>query len=137
MIRSSTMDFKARKVQLQKTPESNSISSFWPIYVECEQFNLFLIFQESVKKKMSSLNLPTIPRLPSKAKFWKKRSANISDYDPTFRVIYLGNVLTGWAKGKIIFFQFLKACTQSTVTGLIWVMGIRFAGIIRMHGRTF
>ena len=72
-------------------------------YVECEQFNLFLIFQESVKKKMSSLNLPTIPRLPSKAKFWKKRSANISDYDPTFRVIYLGNVLTGWAKGKIIF----------------------------------
>lgn len=103
MIRSSTMDFKARKVQLQKTPESNSISSFWPIYVECEQFNLFLIFQESVKKKMSSLNLPTIPRLPSKAKFWKKRSANISDYDPTFRVIYLGNVLTGWAKGKIIF----------------------------------
>lgn len=49
---------------------------------------------------MSSLNLPTIPKLPSKAKFWKKRSANISDYDPTFRVIYLGNVLTGWAKGE-------------------------------------
>lgn len=48
---------------------------------------------------MSSLNLPTMPRLPSKAKFWKKRSANISEYDPTFRVIYLGNVLTGWAKG--------------------------------------
>ena len=59
----------------------------------------FFIFQESVKKKMSSLNLP---RLPSKAKFWKKRSANISEVDPTFRVIYLGNVLTGWAKGKKI-----------------------------------
>jgi hypothetical protein len=53
--------------------------------------------QDSVKKKMSGL---TMPRLPSKALFWKKRSANISDYDPTFRVIYLGNVLTGWAKGK-------------------------------------
>ena len=61
-------------------------------------------FQESVKKKMSSLNLPTMPRLPSKAKFWKKRSANISEYDPTFRVIYLGNVLTGWAKGNFKIF---------------------------------
>jgi len=41
-----------------------------------------------------------MPRLPSKAKFWKKRSsANITEYDPTFRVVYLGNVLTGWAKG--------------------------------------
>lgn len=64
--------------------------------------NKLLLLQDSVKKKMSGLTLPPMPRLPSKAKFWKKRSssANISDYDPTFRVIYLGNVLTGWAKGK-------------------------------------
>jgi len=56
-----------------------------------------VLIKDSVKKKMSSL---TMPRLPSKAKFWKKRSsANITEYDPTFRVIYLGNVLTGWAKG--------------------------------------
>ena len=32
--------------------------------------------------------------------FWKRRTANITDYDPTYRVVYLGNVLTGWAKGK-------------------------------------
>jgi hypothetical protein len=39
-------------------------------------------------------------RLPSKAKFWRKwSSADITEYDPTFRVIYLGNVLTAWAKG--------------------------------------
>jgi len=31
--------------------------------------------------------------------FWKRRTANITDYDPTYRVVYLGNVLTGWAKG--------------------------------------
>merc|ERR1719383_378924 len=31
--------------------------------------------------------------------FWKRKSANITEYDPTYRVIYLGNVLTGWAKG--------------------------------------
>ena len=48
---------------------------------------------------MSSISLPSI-RLPAGAKFWKKRSANISEYDPTFRAIYLGNVLTSWAKGK-------------------------------------
>ena len=74
----------------------------WPSILILNIF--FFTFQESVKKKMSSLNLPTMPRLPSKAKFWKKRSANISEYDPTFRVIYLGNVLTGWAKGNFKIF---------------------------------
>lgn len=33
-------------------------------------------------------------------KFWKKRSVNITDYDPTYKVVYLGNVLTSWAKGE-------------------------------------
>lgn len=34
---------------------------------------------------------------------WKKyASATISKPDPTYRVAYLGNVVTGWAKGKII-----------------------------------
>ena len=32
--------------------------------------------------------------------FWKRRTANITEYDPTYRVVYLGNVLTGWAKGS-------------------------------------
>ena len=36
----------------------------------------------------------------AKMSFWKRRTANITDYDPTYRVVYLGNVLTGWAKGK-------------------------------------
>jgi len=35
----------------------------------------------------------------AKMSFWKRRTANITDYDPTYRVVYLGNVLTGWAKG--------------------------------------
>ena len=50
---------------------------------------------------MSSLGLPQI-RLPSGSRlFWKKkRSAIISDVDPQYRVTYLGNVLTGWAKGE-------------------------------------
>ena len=49
-----------------------------------------------------SVNMPSLPRLPSKAKFWKKKSssANLTDVDPSYRAIYLGNVLTGWAKGN-------------------------------------
>lgn len=40
-------------------------------------------------------------RVSAKMSFWKRRTANITDYDPTYRVIYLGNVLTGWAKGAV------------------------------------
>ena len=49
-----------------------------------------------------SVNMPSLPRLPSKAKFWKKKSssAKLTEVDPSYRAIYLGNVLTGWAKGK-------------------------------------
>ena len=31
---------------------------------------------------------------------WKKRSLNLTDRDPVYKVIYLGNVLTPWAKGE-------------------------------------
>ncbi|XP_040580635.1 uncharacterized protein [Lepeophtheirus salmonis] len=44
----------------------------------------------------SSLGL----RLPSWAMFKKKRSADISALDSSYDVTYLGNVLTGWAKGE-------------------------------------
>lgn len=33
----------------------------------------------------------------------KVASVNISEPDPTFKVAYLGNVVTGWAKGKNLF----------------------------------
>ena len=44
--------------------------------------------------------MTTSSRLPAKMSFWKRKSANITEYDPTYRVVYLGNVLTGWAKGE-------------------------------------
>ena len=40
--------------------------------------------------------------LRNKISFWKRKSASITDYDPQYRVTYLGNVLTGWAKGESI-----------------------------------
>ncbi|XP_013779827.1 protein FAM43A-like [Limulus polyphemus] len=48
--------------------------------------------------------LPNKPFSPSnvkrKLKFWNKKSVLITEYDPTYKVIYLGNVLTQWAKGE-------------------------------------
>ena len=43
--------------------------------------------------------------LGGKISFWKRKSVSITEYDPTYRVIYLGNVLTGWAKGKDLKFS--------------------------------
>jgi hypothetical protein len=45
---------------------------------------------------LPALHLPAAHRL-----LWRKRcrKATISDLDPEHKVIYLGNVLTGWAKG--------------------------------------
>jgi len=40
-----------------------------------------------------------VSSMGTKITFWKRRTANITEYDPTYRVVYLGNVLTGWAKG--------------------------------------
>lgn len=34
-------------------------------------------------------------------KIWKRGSATITVEDPTYKVTYLGNVLTGWAKGNL------------------------------------
>lgn len=35
-------------------------------------------------------------------RLWKRHRGNalITEYDPCYKVAYLGNVLTGWAKGK-------------------------------------
>ncbi|KAF4522394.1 hypothetical protein B566_EDAN012977 [Ephemera danica] len=31
-------------------------------------------------------------------RLWRRQSVTITEYDPSFKVAYLGNVLTGWAK---------------------------------------
>ena len=55
---------------------------------------------------MPSMNSASVESLSNKMKkslprWWKKRfSASITESDPSCKVVYLGNVLTGWAKGK-------------------------------------
>lgn len=49
---------------------------------------------ESLSAKMKKTSL--MPR------WWKKRfTAVITETDPSCKVVYLGNVLTGWAKGNL------------------------------------
>lgn len=57
-------------------------------------------FQEPRSDDLGSKAMRTISR--GLGKLWWKRthSVDISSPDPEFKVSYLGNVLTGWAKGK-------------------------------------
>lgn len=53
------------------------------------------------EKDMGAKTLRTISK--SLGRLWRRsRSIEISIPDPEFKVLYLGNVLTGWAKGKIV-----------------------------------
>ncbi|XP_076335184.1 protein FAM43A-like [Tachypleus tridentatus] len=40
------------------------------------------------------------PHIKRKLKFWNKRSISITEYDPVYKVLYLGNVVTSWVKGE-------------------------------------
>lgn len=39
------------------------------------------------------------------SRLWRRHRGNalITEYDPCYKVAYLGNVLTGWAKGKFCY----------------------------------
>ncbi|XP_013775351.1 protein FAM43A-like [Limulus polyphemus] len=48
-----------------------------------------------------SIQLPfSKPHIKMKLKFWNKRSISITEYDPVYKVMYLGNVVTPWLKGE-------------------------------------
>lgn len=71
-------------------------------------------------------------------KLWWKRShsVEISSPDPEYKVSYLGNVLTGWAKGEcFFFFCFLQSCRCCDIlclfSGCFW----NVYGVIKV-GRT-
>lgn len=56
------------------------------------------VFEE---KDISGRALRTLSK--SLGKLWRRsHSVEISTPDPEYKVLYLGNVLTGWAKGKLI-----------------------------------
>ncbi|XP_059479321.1 protein FAM43A isoform X2 [Neocloeon triangulifer] len=68
--------------------------------------------EESVTKKQAEVLVRSLKALKlGLGRFWRRQSATITDYDPTYRVAYLGNVLTGWAKGE--------GCTEKPV-GTLW-----------------
>lgn len=70
-----------------------------------------LFSMETLSAKMKKTSL--MPR------WWKKRfTAVITESDPSFKVVYLGNVLTGWAKGKHTHTQMDFICIHFSVRAL-------------------
>jgi hypothetical protein len=64
--------------------------------------------EESVTKKQAEVLVRSLKAIKlGLGRFWRRQSATITDYDPSYRVSYLGNVLTGWAKGENEFYFIL------------------------------
>jgi hypothetical protein len=60
--------------------------------------------EEAVAKRQAEYLARTLRVLKlGLGKLWKRQSVTITEYDPSYKVAYLGNVLTGWAKGKKLF----------------------------------
>lgn len=57
-----------------------------------------LISNGKVKPFKKSISLGAL----GLGKLWRRRSVTITEYDPCYKVVYLGNVLTGIAKGRYI-----------------------------------
>lgn len=101
---------------------------------------------------MCSVDIPEITgcrkhRIPhvklNKLLNWKKRSVTITEYDPAFKVVYLGNVITGWAKGdgctdKPLATLWRNYCqsSKSDIMMKVTVTGSGLKAITKEHGLT-
>lgn len=71
-----------------------------------ENDNNELIATNTTTKKLSPKNLilklnELSSPIKSKMKFWNKKSFQVNHYDPSFKVVYLGNLaISQWAKGE-------------------------------------
>ena len=55
----------------------------------------------SLKWLLHGLGAMTTQALVARvARLWKKRTVTITEEDPTFKTVYLGNTVTQWAKGE-------------------------------------
>jgi len=63
--------------------------------MKCESQHPELISGGKGKPFKKSISLGTL----GLGKLWRRRSVTITEYDPCYKVVYLGNVLTGIAKG--------------------------------------
>ncbi|KAK7070139.1 Protein fam43a [Halocaridina rubra] len=76
-------------------------------------------------------------------KLWKKKSVTITEYDPTYKVVYLGNVLTGWAKGdgcvdKPLATLWRNYCqsNRQDISMKVTICGAGLRAVTREHGLT-
>ena len=75
---------------------------------------------------------------------WKKRSVTLTEYDPVYKVIYLGNVLTPWAKGlealeKPLATLWKNYCINGSKAEIFMRITLMKSGMVvvtREHGKT-
>ncbi|XP_067127748.1 protein FAM43A-like [Centruroides vittatus] len=77
-------------------------------------------------------------------RFWNRWTLNVTEYDPCFKVQYLGNVLTVWAKGEgcvdrplaILWDNYLSNNQQENVSMKISVCNSGLKAVTKEHGET-
>ncbi|XP_071541277.1 uncharacterized protein [Panulirus ornatus] len=76
-------------------------------------------------------------------KLWRKKSVTITEYDPIYKVVYLGNVLTGWAKGdgcvdKPLATLWRNYCqsNRQDIAMKVTICGAGLRAVTREHGLT-
>lgn len=70
----------------------------------CDEFKVQDMMSETHDNDLSAKAMRTLSKGLGRLLRRRTSSVDISEPDPEFKVAYLGNVLTGWAKGKISFF---------------------------------
>lgn len=106
--------------------------SFKERFHQTENLNQQPVCLEDFQETHSSHDLGTKAfRTISKGigKLWWKRShsVEISSPDPEYKVSYLGNVLTGWAKGEFTFFSLhLLSCLVSRALAVYFTLLLVF-----------
>ncbi|RWS29823.1 protein FAM43A-like protein [Leptotrombidium deliense] len=76
-------------------------------------------------------------------KFWNKKTLKITDYDPVYKVVYLGNVLTPWAKGEGVIDKPMATLWKNYVSNVkheinmkVTICNSGLKAITREHGLT-
>ncbi|RXG73383.1 Protein FAM43A [Armadillidium vulgare] len=84
-----------------------------------------------------------MPNINLKKLWRRKKSVDITEYDPTYKVTYLGNVLTGWAKGdgcveKPLATLWRNYCQSSRpdISMKVTICGAGLRAVTREHGLT-
>ena len=89
----------------------------------------------SVGKELGQRTLRSLKR--GLGRLWRRHrgNASITEYDPCYKVAYLGNVLTGWAKGQYnCFIMYLNSVQKESHSPMTWKGWFRYVPeVLNVH----